>query len=402
MRIALCSISTTSGWCRLLRATLGFGVAIVSCVQVTSATPIAPNLADLQHGWLFDEVDVNGYVPDLTVGESAVRLTSNRVAYTYPEATPSNREVPLVAEGDLVKTGVDTGNLLNTLRPVTNATPFAYTGNHAGINDWWNGTQSTSYPAATGIDGRRPIMGLMSDIAKNQTGVTTGDNMILKASGGAVSFWINPIGHETSGTVNVNPDRLFLFQAIGGSSATASASTSNSFGIGKVSQGFSSANGIGRSTSTFSYSSASNPNSEAGPDGTYGSWGLKNPNTAQYNGLPTDTWTNIIATWGDGKLDLYIDGAKVIDNLSFNFRGDLYVRNFGFGFMNNTGAGPDQPAPALYDELSIWNKRLAADEVSWLAGNSLNALFNPMPEPSSAALLAMGLMWLARFRRRRV
>jgi hypothetical protein len=108
--------------------------------------------------------------------------------------------------------------------------------------------------------------------------------------------------------------------------------------------------------------------------------------------VQTTGWQHICFTYADGVgFKLYIDGVldvptDAMDNSTGTFHDmDRFL----------IGTGPKAHWAGRIDEVAVWTDALAADNVEWLAANSIRTI----PEPATMLLLAAGAVSL--FRRRR-
>lgn len=101
--------------------------------------------------------------------------------------------------------------------------------------------------------------------------------------------------------------------------------------------------------------------------------------------ISRDSFSNIIITFQNGELNIYLDGQKKITASGVNFTGD--VQSLKLASTANT----------TMDDLQLYAGVLNDGEIAALAANP--AL--PVPEPATATLSLLGLVSLSCMRRRR-
>jgi hypothetical protein len=108
--------------------------------------------------------------------------------------------------------------------------------------------------------------------------------------------------------------------------------------------------------------------------------------------VQTTAWQHVCFTYEDGTgFKLYIDGVPDVPTDAMdNSTGALHDMD---RFL--IGTGPKAHWAGRIDEVAVWTDALTADNVEWLAANSIRTL----PGPSTLALLGCGLALLSRGRR---
>lgn len=332
--------------------TLALGAAMLAGGQAVQAAPVAPSQANIQGLWQFNEtVGTQGNAgygtPDEMGGPSlgAGRLQSDPNV-NYP--------IQLVGAGDSL--ALNGGGSTTSYSP----TPFNFSGNKSAVVDWHGPiTGQENYPQD------RYNLGAV---------LPTADYSI--SSEGAVSFWYNPIFHEQG-----EPAESYLFalrnQGTGERLVARVDRTQDGVNSGMISTG--STGGV------------------TNQDLVVSDWGFSYNGSTVPNGSAGDEWYNIIVTWGADGLDVYNNGVLIASN-SFVVNGFDLDRLFVGSY-----SGGGSHAPGLYDEFTIWNSKLTADNAEWLAANSINDLqvTSVIPEPATAALGLMGLGGLLVASRRR-
>ena len=112
---------------------------------------------------------------------------------------------------------------------------------------------------------------------------------------------------------------------------------------------------------------------------------LAKPTNSKKRAASRDSFSNIIITFQNGELNIYLDGQKKITASGVNFTGD--VQSLKLASTANT----------TMDDLQLYAGVLNDGEIAALAANP--AL--PVPEPATATLSLLGLVSLSCMRRRR-
>jgi hypothetical protein len=117
--------------------------------------------------------------------------------------------------------------------------------------------------------------------------------------------------------------------------------------------------------------------------------------------LGLNAWHHVAVTYDGGSASqiLYIDGLQVatgVASASLNALGS----NMGIGVKTeNSTLSPDPSSPGWWDgkidDLAIWNHVLTGAEILQIKTNGDNGI-GVVPEPASAAFLALGLLGLLR------
>lgn len=331
---------------------LALGTAVMVGGQAVQAAPIAPSQSNIQSLWQFDDTvgtqGTAGYgTPDSKGGPT---LQAGRTNYGIDYLSGGSQTIPLVGAGDSV--AVNGGGTTTNF----SSTPFNYAGNKSVLVDWYGPiTGQENYPQdRTGL------------------GVTLSSPSYNIGAEGAVSFWYNPVYHAQA-----EPAESYLF-AIRGAGSTERLVA----GIFR--------NSAGDPVNGF----VTNASGTGGVQ--VADWGIDYSGLA--NGSPSLDWYNIVVTWGADGLFAYSNGNLVGSDSAF------IVNSFDANriFLGTYTTGGSQ-APGLYDDFTIWNTSLSADNAQWLAHNNINSLNGTpaVPEPATAALGLMGLFGLAAASRRR-
>jgi hypothetical protein len=386
-----------------------FGAAVCAAMLLISpsvfAAPVMPT--DPNHLWLLDELGA-GYAgkasPDKFGGVNLYGSRNSGQVYTPGSGTYSPQ---LVGAGDnlpvlpkvvnsftnLTMGDADDANV--RLRSV----PFKYTGNKSAVSDYGD---PFSYPARISLTPSVPDLQAMPNGGLHINGSNNG--------GGAISFWVNPINHNPHGYqsffdfrdvdwANVDPNSGVAIQNQIEANTTYRfrATADGFFGDGLAYFGARVKSYDHGNEDPFSFTM--NP---SGPNNPYG-WG----NGVHWGGAstpqsqPGGQWSNIVVTWGpDGlggtTLTVYSNGTFLGDA-----PGAVVPDFYADALMIGAKVGGDNAFAGMFDEVAIWDTPLTADNVEWIYQNSLSELGVPIPEPTSGMLLAMGLLGMAAFRRRR-
>jgi len=116
------------------------------------------------------------------------------------------------------------------------------------------------------------------------------------------------------------------------------------------------------------------------------------------SGIQQTTWQHVMWTWESGSgMRLYVDG--VLDTPSATSPGlDTVVGTLTGQSRFLIGDGAKASWAGEIDELLLWQTALDGDHAEWLAANTGGAL--PIPEPTPATLVLLGLAGLALCARR--
>jgi hypothetical protein len=362
-------------------AAIAFAGAVVASVQLAPAAtmPSAPN-----HLWLLDNLG-SGFsgkaTPDTGSSSDDVNLyaTGQSGGMVNP-AGAGTKSAQLAGVGDSY--AVEPGPPFASYSVPAADLPFQYVGNKAAVNDWG---VPAFYPGRVSLAG---------DVAALSALPNAG--MHIGASG-AISFWLKPIQHIGTGYghffqfADDNGNALYAtadpYLADSGSEVPGAVVTALNFGS-EVPNGISITTGGGTSSPTFDPNTIDQSNPYFwGPNVTWGGAGTP-------NSYPGGAWVNMVFSWDPSGMKVYENG--VLFTQSTMVVPEFYANYVRFG-ANITG---DYAFPGLFDEVSVWDTALTADNAAWLAANSQSPLW-VVPEPTSAGLLAMGLIGLARLRRKR-
>ncbi len=111
-------------------------------------------------------------------------------------------------------------------------------------------------------------------------------------------------------------------------------------------------------------------------------------------GYQTTSWQHVAFVWESGSgAQLWVDGVlDTPSETSSGFDGVSGVLSDQTRFL--IGDGPKNPWQGRIDEVMVWRSALTADNVEYLAGSSSAPSAIPVPEPSTAWMLAIGLVGL--------
>ena len=125
-------------------------------------------------------------------------------------------------------------------------------------------------------------------------------------------------------------------------------------------------------------------------DHTTGSVGAGIRNSGVNDGVSTPSlvnsgeWTHITGVFSDSALNIYIDGAlsasKSISGVNYE---PSSLPELTIGSQSHVPGHPNHSYVGLMDDVYFFNHALSADEINSLAGT--------VPEPSTYALIALGL-----------
>jgi hypothetical protein len=120
--------------------------------------------------------------------------------------------------------------------------------------------------------------------------------------------------------------------------------------------------------------------------------------------ISTSQWTHVAGTWDGSVNRIYVNGSEVLIS---------GTENSGSGWLTEStigrlfpGGGGAYHFDGRIDDVGIWNETLDSDQIGIIYANGLNGLdlafvAPPVPEPSCALLLALGMIPVARRARRR-
>ncbi len=92
-------------------------------------------------------------------------------------------------------------------------------------------------------------------------------------------------------------------------------------------------------------------------------------------------WTNVVLTWtAGGERNFYLNGALIA-----SVNGGTISSSNQTVFLGSNDAANERWSGQI-DEFALWDSTLSADNVSWLASNSIESI----PEPSATVWLAGG------------
>lgn len=115
-------------------------------------------------------------------------------------------------------------------------------------------------------------------------------------------------------------------------------------------------------------------------------------NYTSHSTLDDNNWHNIIFTNSNSSSfsKTYLDGVQI------SHRGSISARNFNGGLTFGSwgqASGTNYWLNGQLDDIGLWNKSLSVNEVSEIY--NANASATSVPEPSTLAIFALGLMGLA-------
>jgi hypothetical protein len=131
-----------------------------------------------------------------------------------------------------------------------------------------------------------------------------------------------------------------------------------------------------------------------------GNAGPADSNSVAWGDLPLfDQWSHIVLAWGDGSVQMYLNGAQIMSSGyagvgEIDYGGATGSANFIIGNI----VGLVGHYEGLIDEVSLYNNKLTSTDAS----DHYNAgLAGMVPEPTSLAVLGLGFAALASRSRRR-
>lgn len=221
------------------------------------------------------------------------------------------------------------------------------------------------------------------------------DNNLAGPNAGAATFngsgWMNYTdGYEGRGyDSRSNGGQLTLGSSSTGLGLNAAEGFSLSIALKDYSPGSSSSTAVWKSMLTFT--SGNNQNmylqKDSGDASTAGAWAAYcGGNVGNWANLTVskDSFSNIVITFQNGELNIYLDGEKKITASGVNFTGDVQSLKLA------------SAANMTMDDLQLYSGVLNDSEIAALAANP--AL--PVPEPATATLSLLGLASLCMRRRR--